>query len=174
MHIPILGVEGYEADDVIGTIACKAEKEGYTTFMVTPDKDFAQLVTDKIKIYKPGLKGGDIEILGVDEVKAKYDIEDPKQVIDFLAMMGDAVDNIPGLEGVGEKTAMKFLKEFGSIENLLANTDQLTGKRTKTISRIHKNDQLPARQARILQHAHHELHHGRGAALSGFRWKNAL
>ena len=128
MHIPILGVEGYEADDVIGTIANKAEKENYTTFMVTPDKDFAQLVTDKIKIYKPGLKGGDVEILGVEEVKAKYEIEDPKQVIDFLAMMGDAVDNIPGLEGVGEKTAMKFLKEFGSIENLLANTSQLKGK----------------------------------------------
>lgn len=128
MKIPILGVEGYEADDVIATIACKAEKEDYSVFMVTPDKDFGQLVTDKIKIYKPGLKGGDVEILGVEEIKAKYEIEDPKQVIDFLAMMGDAVDNIPGLEGVGEKTAMKFLKEFGSIENLLANTDQLKGK----------------------------------------------
>ena len=128
MGIPILGVEGYEADDVIATIACKAEKEDYNVFMVTPDKDFGQLVTDKIKIYKPGIKGGDVEILGVEEIKAKYEIEDPKQVIDFLAMMGDAVDNIPGLEGVGEKTAMKFLKEFGSIENLLANTDQLKGK----------------------------------------------
>ena len=128
MKIPILGVEGYEADDVIATIACKAEQEGYNVFMVTPDKDFGQLVTDKIKIYKPGLKGGDVEILGVEEIKAKYEIEDPKQVIDFLAMMGDAVDNIPGLEGVGEKTAMKFLKQFGSIENLLANTDQLKGK----------------------------------------------
>ena len=128
MHIPILGVEGYEADDVIGTIAGKAEKEGYEVFMVTPDKDFAQLVTHNIKIYKPASKGGDIEILGVDEVKAKYEIEDPKQVIDFLAMMGDAVDNIPGLEGVGEKTAMKFLKEYGSIETLLANTNQLKGK----------------------------------------------
>ncbi len=128
MKIPILGVEGYEADDVIATIACKAEKEDYSVFMVTPDKDFGQLVTDKIKIYKPGLKGGDVEILGVEEIKAKYEIEDPKQVIDFLAMMGDAVDNIPGLEGVGEKTAMKFLKQFGSIENLLANTDQLKGK----------------------------------------------
>ena len=110
MHIPILGVEGYEADDVIGTIACKAEKQDYNVFMVTPDKDFAQLVTDKIKIYKPGLKGGDIEILGVEEVKAKYEINDPKQIIDYLGMMGDAVDNIPGLEGVGEKTAKKFIK----------------------------------------------------------------
>ena len=128
MGIPILGVEGYEADDVIATIACKAEKENYNVFMVTPDKDFGQLVTDKIKIYKPGLKGGDVEILGVEEINAKYGIKDPKQVIDFLAMMGDAVDNIPGLEGVGEKTALKFLQEFGSLENLLANTDQLKGK----------------------------------------------
>lgn len=128
MHIPVLGVEGYEADDVIGTIACKAEKAGYNVFMVTPDKDFAQLVTENIKIYKPGNKGSDVEILGVEEVKQKYGIEDPKQVIDFLAMMGDAVDNIPGLDGVGEKTAMKFLKEFGSIENLLENTHQLKGK----------------------------------------------
>ncbi|QNS41569.1 DNA polymerase I [Chryseobacterium manosquense] len=128
MHVPILGVEGYEADDVIGTIACKAEKQGYTTFMVTPDKDFAQLVTDKIKIYKPGLKGAEFEILGVEEVKTKYEIEDPKQVIDYLAMMGDAVDNIPGLEGVGEKTAKKFLKEYGSIENLLSNTHEIKGK----------------------------------------------
>jgi DNA polymerase-1 len=128
MHVPILGLEGYEADDVIGTIACKAEKEGYQIFMVTPDKDFAQCVTENIKIYKPGLKGADFEILGVEEVKAKYEIEDPKQVIDFLAMMGDAVDNIPGLEGVGEKTAKKFLKEYGRIENLMANTADLKGK----------------------------------------------
>ncbi len=128
MHIPILGVEGYEADDVIGTISHKAEAKGYTVFMVTPDKDFAQLVTDKVKIYKPGLKGSEVEILGVEEVKAKYEIQDPKQVIDFLAMMGDSVDNIPGLEGVGEKTAKKYLQEYGSIENLLANTHQLKGK----------------------------------------------
>ncbi len=105
MHIPILGVEGYEADDVIGTIAGKAEKQGYEVFMVTPDKDFAQLVTEHIKIYKPGLKGGDVEILGVKEVLEKYEIENPKQIIDYLGMMGDSVDNIPGLEGVGEKTA---------------------------------------------------------------------
>ena len=150
MHIPILGVEGYEADDVIGTIACKAEKEGYTTFMVTPDKDFAQLVTDKIKIYKPAMKGGDVEILGVDEVKAKYEIEDPKQVIDFLAMMGDAVDNIPGLEGVGEKTAMKFLKEYGSIENLLANTDQLTGKLKEKVENSAERGILSKKLATII------------------------
>jgi DNA polymerase I len=158
MHVPILGVEGYEADDVIGTIACKAEKEGYTTFMVTPDKDFAQLVTDKIKIYKPGLKGGDIEILGVEEVKAKYEIEDPKQVIDFLAMMGDAVDNIPGLEGVGEKTAMKFLKEFGSIENLLANTDQLKGKLKEKVEASAERGILSKKLATIICDAPIEFH----------------
>jgi DNA polymerase-1 len=158
MHVPILGVEGYEADDVIGTIACKAEKEGYTTFMVTPDKDFAQLVTDKIKMYKPGLKGGDIEILGVEEVKAKYEIEDPKQVIDFLAMMGDAVDNIPGLDGVGEKTAMKFLKEFGNIENLLANTHQLKGKLKEKIEASAERGILSKKLATIICDAPIEFH----------------
>mgnify|MGYP000880632959 CR=1 FL=1 len=158
MHIPILGVEGYEADDVIGTIACKAEKEGYTTFMVTPDKDFAQLVTDKIKIYKPAMKGGDVEILGVDEVKAKYEIEDPKQVIDFLAMMGDAVDNIPGLEGVGEKTALKFLKEYGSIENLLANTSQLKGKIKEKIENSAERGILSKKLATIICDVPIEFH----------------
>lgn len=158
MHIPILGVEGYEADDVIGTIACKAEKEGYNTFMVTPDKDFAQLVTDKIKIYKPAMKGGDVEILGVEEVKAKYEIEDPKQVIDFLAMMGDAVDNIPGLEGVGEKTAMKFLKEYGSIENLLANTSQLKGKIKEKIENSAERGILSKKLATIICDVPIEFH----------------
>ena len=158
MHIPILGVEGYEADDVIGTIACKAEKECYTTFMVTPDKDFAQLVTDKIKIYKPGLKGGDVEILGVDEVKAKYQIEHPKQVIDFLAMMGDAVDNIPGLDGVGEKTAMKFLKEYGSIENLLANTADLKGKLKEKVEASAERGILSKKLATIICDAPIEFH----------------
>lgn len=158
MHIPHMGVEGYEADDLIGTLACKAEKEGYTTFMVTPDKDFAQLVTDKIKIYKPGLKGGEIEILGVEEVKAKYGIQDPKQVIDFLAMMGDAVDNIPGLEGVGEKTAMKFLQEYGSIENLLANTHQLKGKIKEKIEASAERGILSKKLATIICDAPVEFH----------------
>jgi len=158
MHIPILGVEGYEADDVIATIACKAEKEGYQIFMVTPDKDFGQLVTENIKIYKPGIKGGDIEILGVEEIKAKYEIEDPKQVIDFLAMMGDAVDNIPGLEGVGEKTAMKFLKEYGSIENLLANTDQLKGKLKEKVENSAERGILSKKLATIICDAPIEFH----------------
>ncbi len=150
MGIPNLGVEGYEADDVIATIACKAEEQNYKVFMVTPDKDFGQLVTENIKIYKPGLKGGDVEILGIEEIKAKYDIEDPKQVIDFLAMMGDAVDNIPGLEGVGEKTAMKFLKEYGSIENLLANTDQLKGKLKEKVEATAERGILSKKLATII------------------------
>ncbi len=158
MHVPILGVEGYEADDVIGTIACKAEKEGYITYMVTPDKDFAQLVTEKIKIYKPGLKGAEFEILGVDEVKAKYEIEDPKQVIDFLAMMGDSVDNIPGLEGVGEKTAKKFLKEYGNIENLLANTDQIKGKLREKVEASAERGILSKKLATIICDAPIEFH----------------
>lgn len=150
MHIPILGVEGYEADDVIGTIAHKAEKENYSTFMVTPDKDFAQLVTDKIKIYKPAAKGGDVEIIGVEEVNAKYGIKDPIQVIDFLAMMGDAVDNIPGLEGVGEKTAMKFLQQYGTIENLLANTSDLKGKLKEKIENSAERGILSKKLATII------------------------
>lgn len=150
MHIPILGLEGYEADDVIGTIACKAEKQGYDVFMVTPDKDFAQLVTDKIKMYKPSSKGGDIEILGVEEVKAKYEIEDPKQIIDYLGMMGDAVDNIPGLEGVGEKTAKKFIQEFGSMENLLANTHMLKGKLKEKVEASAERGLLSKKLATIL------------------------
>lgn len=150
MHIPILGVEGYEADDVIGTIACKAEKQDYNVFMVTPDKDFAQLVTDKIKIYKPGLKGGDIEILGVEEVKAKYEINDPKQIIDYLGMMGDAVDNIPGLDGVGDKTARKFIQEFGSMENLLANTHTLKGKMKEKVEASAERGILSKKLATII------------------------
>ncbi|QDP86308.1 DNA polymerase I [Chryseobacterium sp. SNU WT5] len=158
MHVPILGLEGYEADDLIGTLSVKAEKEGYQTFMVTPDKDFAQLVTNKVKIYKPGLKGAEFEILGVEEVKAKYEIEDPKQVIDFLAMMGDAVDNIPGLEGVGEKTAKKFLKEYGSIENLLANIADLKGKLKEKVENSAERGILSKKLATIICDAPIEFH----------------
>ncbi|AUS04883.1 DNA polymerase I [Pseudotamlana carrageenivorans] len=127
MHIPIMVKDGYEADDVIGTLSRQAEKEGYKTYMVTPDKDFAQLVTENIFMYRP-VFGGGYETWGIPEVKAKFEVEDPLQVIDFLGMMGDASDNIPGLPGVGEKTAKKFIAQFGSMEGLLANTDQLKGK----------------------------------------------
>jgi DNA polymerase I len=127
MHIPIIEVAGFEADDLIGTIAKQAEKENYQVFMVTPDKDFAQLVSENIFMYKPARMGNDIEIWGIPEVLKRFEIERPEQVIDFLGMMGDAADNIPGLPGVGEVTAKKLLKEFGSMENLLANTDKLKG-----------------------------------------------
>ncbi|MEO1030689.1 MAG: DNA polymerase I [Bacteroidota bacterium] len=127
MHIPIMVKEGYEADDVIGTLSRQAENEGYKVFMVTPDKDFAQLVTDNIFMYKP-VFGGGYETWGIPEVQKKFEVENPLQVIDFLGMMGDSSDNIPGLPGVGEKTAKKFINQFGSMEGLLANTDQLKGK----------------------------------------------
>jgi len=127
MHIPIMVKEGYEADDVIGTLAKKAEKEGYKTYMVTPDKDFAQLVSENIFMYKP-VFGGGYETWGIPEVKEKFEVDDPSQVIDYLGMMGDSADNIPGLPGVGDKTAKKFIAAFGSMEGLLANTDQLKGK----------------------------------------------
>ncbi len=133
MHIPIIECAGCEADDLIGTIAKQAEKENYQVFMVTPDKDFAQLVSKNIFMYKPARMGNGIEIWGVPEVLERFEIERPEQVIDFLGMMGDAVDNIPGLPGVGEVTAKKLLKEFGSMENLLENTDKLKGKMKENI-----------------------------------------
>ncbi|WP_298882311.1 DNA polymerase I [uncultured Polaribacter sp.] len=132
MHIPIMVKEGFEADDVIGTLSKQAEKEGYKTFMVTPDKDFAQLVSENIFMYKPRFGGG-YDIWGVPEVKEKFGVENPEQVIDFLGMMGDSADNIPGLPGVGEKTAKKFLAAYGSMENLLANTHELKGKMKEKI-----------------------------------------
>ena len=127
MHIPIMVKEGFEADDVIGTLSRQAEKEGYQVFMVTPDKDFAQLVTENIFMYRP-VFGGGYETWGIPEVQKKFEVDNPMQVIDYLGMMGDASDNIPGLPGVGDKTAKKFIAQFGSMEGLLANTDQLKGK----------------------------------------------
>lgn len=125
-RIPILEVPGYEADDVIGTLATEAGKQGITTYMMTPDKDYGQLVSDKTFMYRPKHSGG-FEVMGVEEVKAKFNIESTLQVIDMLGLMGDSSDNIPGCPGVGEKTAQKLITEFGSIENLLEHTDQLKG-----------------------------------------------
>ena len=125
-RIPILEVAGYEADDVIGTLATEAGRQGITTYMMTPDKDYGQLVSDKVFMYRPKHTGG-FEVMGVEEVKAKFDIKSPAQVIDMLGLMGDSSDNIPGCPGVGEKTAQKLIAEFGSIENLLEHTDQLKG-----------------------------------------------
>ncbi len=128
MHIPCVELSGLEADDIIGTLAQQAEKQGYQVFMVTPDKDFGQLVTENIFMYRPARMGNAIEIWGIPEVQKRFGVERPEQVIDYLGMMGDASDNIPGLPGVGEKTAKKFIAEFGSMENLLANTHKLKGK----------------------------------------------
>ena len=128
MNIPILEQEGFEADDIIGTVAKKAEKKNFKVFMVTPDKDFSQLVSENIFLCKPARMGNGMEIWGTKEVNEKFETESPEQVVDFLGMMGDSVDNIPGLPGVGEKTAKKFLKEYGSLENLLSNSHLIPGK----------------------------------------------
>ncbi len=126
-NIPILEVKGYEADDVIGTLATEAGKRGITTYMMTPDKDYGQLVGENVFMYRPKYGDKDFEVMGVNEIKAKFDIESPLQVIDMLGLMGDTADNIPGCPGVGEKTAQKLIAQFGSIENLLAHTDELKG-----------------------------------------------
>ncbi len=132
-NIPILLKEGFEADDVIGTLAKIAEKRGYYTYMMTPDKDFGQLVSEKIFIYKPGRGGDPATILGVPEVCEKFEVDDPLKVIDILGLWGDAADNIPGIPGIGEKTAKKLVQEYGSLEGLLANTEQLKGKQKENV-----------------------------------------
>lgn len=127
-NIPVISMDGYEADDIIGTLAKKAETKGFVTYMMTPDKDFGQLVSEKIFIYKPARLGNGAEILGIKEICSKWEIQNVNQVIDILGLMGDTADNIPGIPGIGEKTAIKLIKDFGSIENLLQNTSKLTGK----------------------------------------------
>lgn len=127
-NIPVLGISGFEADDIIGTLAIKAEKAGFTTYMMTPDKDYGQLVDENTFIYKPARLGNGAEILGPAEICKKWEINTVSQLIDILGLMGDKVDNIPGIPGVGEKTAIQLIKDFGSIENMLANTDKLKGK----------------------------------------------
>jgi DNA polymerase-1 len=126
-NIPVMELDGYEADDVIGTLSKQAAAAGYEVYMVTPDKDYGQLVTEQIKIYKPGYQGGDVEILGPDQVKSKWNIKTVDQVIDILGLMGDSVDNIPGIPGVGEKTAAKLLAEYDTLENVVANAENIKG-----------------------------------------------
>ncbi|MDY2586280.1 DNA polymerase I [Winogradskyella aquimaris] len=150
MHIPIMVKEGFEADDVIGTLSRQAEKEGYKVFMVTPDKDFAQLVTENIFMYRPKSFGGGYETWGIAEVQKKFEVERPEQVIDFLGMMGDSSDNIPGLPGVGEKTAKKFINQFGSMEGLLANTHELKGKMKEKVEANAELGRLSKELARIM------------------------
>ena len=157
-NIPILEVDGYEADDVIGTLSKQGEKAGYEVYMVTPDKDFGQLVSENIKIYKPGYQGGDPEILGPKEVCEKWEIQSVGQVVDLLGLMGDAVDNIPGIAGIGQKTASKLLTEYGSMENILDNADKIKGSLGEKIKTGKENALLSKKLATIITNAPVEFH----------------
>ena len=150
MNIPFKMEDGFEADDLIGTLAKQAEKEGYQVFMMTPDKDFGQLVSENIFIYKPGRSGNPSEILGPKEVCEKFEIERPEQVIDILGLWGDAVDNIPGIPGIGEKTAKKLIKTYGSIENLLENTADLKGKQKENVEKFAEQGLISKQLATII------------------------
>lgn len=141
-NIPIYMVEGYEADDIIGTLAKKAERQGFTTYMMTLDKDFGQLVSDNIFIYKPAKFGEDAKIVGVAEVCEKYGIQRPEQLIDILGLWGDAVDNIPGIPGIGEKTASKLISEYGSMENIFAHADDLKGKMRENVINFREQGEM--------------------------------
>ena len=140
-NIPVLEYPGFEADDVIGTLARTAEKEGYDTYMVTPDKDYAQLVDEHTFMLKPGRGGGEAELLDVKKILEQWEIEKIEQVIDILGLAGDTADNIPGIPGIGPKTAVKLIKQFGSVENLLENTDQLKGRQKEKVEE-NKNQAL--------------------------------
>src|SRR6266550_8372135 len=140
-RIPVLTCDGYEADDIIGTLVRRAEKEGFQSYMVTPDKDFGQLVDANTFLYKPSRMGDGVEVMGLPEIRKRWGIERPEQVIDVLALMGDSVDNIPGVPGIGEKTAIKLISQFGSVENLLARTGELTG-RVKEKLETHREQAL--------------------------------
>ena len=157
-NIPCVEKDGYEADDVIGTLSKQAALAGYEVYMVTPDKDYGQLVSDKIKIYKPGYQGGDVEILGPEEVCAKWNIKEVSQVIDILGLMGDAVDNIPGIAGVGEKTAAKLLAEYGNLENVLANADSIKGALGEKIRKGKEDAILSKKLATIITTVPVEFH----------------
>ncbi len=149
-NIPIISMDGYEADDIIGTLAKKGEKEGYTVYCMTPDKDFGQLVSDNIFIYKPARMGNGAETLGVPEILEKWEINNVHEVIDILGLWGDAVDNIPGIPGIGEKTAKKLIQEFGSIENLIQNTDKLKGKMKENVENFAEQGMISKKLATIL------------------------
>jgi DNA polymerase-1 len=149
-NIPVITVDGYEADDIIGTLAKEGEKEGFTVFCMTPDKDFAQLVSDNIFIYKPARMGNEMEILGVKEVLAKWEIERVEQVIDILGLWGDAVDNIPGIPGIGEKTAKLLIKQYGSMENIIANAHELKGKQRENIENFAQQGLISKKLATII------------------------
>jgi DNA polymerase I len=157
-NIPVMEMDGYEADDLIGTLAQQAAAAGYEVYMVTPDKDYGQLVSEKIKIYKPGYQGGDVEIMGPEEVCAKWNIKEVSQVVDILGLMGDAVDNIPGIVGVGEKTAAKLLAEYGTIESILANADAIKGSLGEKVRAGRENAILSKKLATIITNVPVDFH----------------
>jgi DNA polymerase-1 len=149
-NIPVITMDGYEADDIIGTLAKQAEKEGFDVYCMTPDKDFAQLVSEHIFIYKPARMGNDIEIMGVPEVLKKWEIEHIHQVIDILGLWGDAVDNIPGIPGIGEKTAKELIRRYGSMENIIANSHELKGKQKENVENFAEQGLLSKKLATII------------------------
>lgn len=157
-NIPCIELDGYEADDIIGTLSKQAAQNGYEVYMVTPDKDYGQLVSDNIKIYKPGYQGGDVEIMGPAEVCAKWNIKEVSQVIDILGLMGDAVDNIPGIAGVGEKTAAKLLAEYNTLENVLANADNIKGALGEKVRKGKEDALLSKKLATIITNVPVEFH----------------
>jgi len=156
-NIPVITSDGFEADDIIGTLAKKAEKAGYQVYCMTPDKDFAQLVSENIFIYKPARMGNDMEIMGVKEVKAKWEIEEVCQVIDILGLWGDAVDNIPGIPGIGEKTAKLLIRQYGSMENIIAHSHELKGKMRENVEKYAEQGLMSKKLATIILDAPVEL-----------------
>ena len=156
-NIPVITSDGYEADDIIGTLAKKAEAKGYKVYCMTPDKDFAQLVSDNIFIYKPARLGNEMEIMGVKEVKEKWEVERVEQVIDILGLWGDAVDNIPGIPGVGEKTAKTLIKQYGSMEEIIAHSHELKGKLRENVEQFREQGLLSKKLATILLNVPVEL-----------------
>ncbi|HUZ57462.1 MAG TPA: DNA polymerase I [Hanamia sp.] len=159
-NLPVVECDGYEADDIIGALAQQAEKQGYKVFMVTPDKDFGQLVTENIKIYKPGYQGGNVEIMGEKEVCEKWGIKNVKQVIDVLGLMGDAADNIPGIAGVGEKTAAKLLAQYETLENVLADAENIKGALGNKVREGKEMALLSKKLATIITEVPCEFHEG--------------
>ena len=149
-NIPIITMDGYEADDIIGTLAKKAEQENFQIYCMTPDKDFGQLVSDNIFIYKPARMGNGAEVQGIKEILEKWEVTDVCQVIDILGLWGDAVDNIPGIPGIGEKTAKKLVQEFGSVEGIIANSDQLKGKMRENVENFAEQGLISKKLATIL------------------------
>src|SRR5204863_1315538 len=152
-RIPVLTCDGYEADDIIGTLVRRAEKEGFRSYMVTPDKDFGQLVDENTFLYKPSRMGDGVEVMGLPEIQKRWGVQRPEQVVDVLALMGDSSDNVPGVPGIGEKTAMKLIGQYVTVENLLAHHEELTGRLKENLTANREQALLSKRLVTILRDA---------------------